>query len=441
MMTKRLFLDLDKISACYSTPYFSLFVYCILLLGLFYRIKKKAFLVFLLALVLFLISLGSQTSVYKFFYQHFSYFKLIHGLGTFYFVIGPVFILFVALQLKSLLEDKLSIPHYLRLGSIFLIHAGIWFFLQSQPMLLSTQITVVVSAIFFSLFVLKRRFPRLLWFALLILCVVTQPAEVMWRFHDDLENMDFNKDRVLQNYVYLSGRPSFSFERPPFLEKYDAYDSHASFVQMKDAAGFPLVGAGCPSRWSYDLMRNFGSLARQYVKYKFYLYDHVNIAAKEKESLVVMEEILGKNKDLALVHLPLRSQQSLLRSSLITKNQDIAGRALSIAGPSDLFEVLDFDVNSIKIRTRFDKEKFLIYTDSFQPDWKAKLNGKRVPIYRANIAFKGVVLSPGENVLVFYYAPLGGALFYFFVLALHLGMLFYLIILFLRQPLRLEERF
>jgi hypothetical protein len=437
---KGLFFNLDKISASFGVRYFSLFVYCILLLGLFNRIKKKAAFLFLLTLIFFFIVLGNQTPVYRFFYNYFSCFKFIHALGTFYFVLAPIFILFAAFQLRSILTDKLMIHRHLRLGAVLAVHAGIWFFLKSQPMLFSTYATILLSTILFSFIVLEYRLPQFLGAMLLVLCVLMQPIEVMWRFHDDLENMDFNKDRILQNCTYPSASPSFSFIRPDDKENFDGYDVHKSYIQMKDAAGFPLAGAGYPPKWPYYLLQHFGQSARQYAKHKFYLYDHICIIKNEDQAESLMEKILVNSENLAVISLLPGSQfqERLEKTSLMQNDSEKAGRALVIVEASKNFEVLSFSVNSIKLKTHFEKEKFLVYTDSFHSDWKATINGHKIDVYRANIAFKGVVVPAGENVIVLRYAPLGGQLFYFFVLIVHIGLLCYLVFLFLRSPRRRE---
>lgn len=47
----------------------------------------------------------------------------------------------------------------------------------------------------------------------------------------------------------------------------------------------------------------------------------------------------------------------------------------------------------------------LILTDVFYPGWKALVDGKEVPIYRANYLFRGVLLPAGKHTIEFSYFP------------------------------------
>jgi len=48
----------------------------------------------------------------------------------------------------------------------------------------------------------------------------------------------------------------------------------------------------------------------------------------------------------------------------------------------------------------------LVLTDAFYPGWRATVNGAETPIYPANLAFRGVLLPPGQHVVEFTYQPM-----------------------------------
>jgi hypothetical protein len=48
----------------------------------------------------------------------------------------------------------------------------------------------------------------------------------------------------------------------------------------------------------------------------------------------------------------------------------------------------------------------LVLADSFHPGWRAFVDGVERPIQRANVAFRGVALVPGEHTVEFRYEPL-----------------------------------
>jgi hypothetical protein len=57
-------------------------------------------------------------------------------------------------------------------------------------------------------------------------------------------------------------------------------------------------------------------------------------------------------------------------------------------------------------RVRTDRDGYLFTGDAFYPGWKAELDGKPVPVYRANLAFRAVRIPPGEHLLLYRYEPL-----------------------------------
>ena len=67
--------------------------------------------------------------------------------------------------------------------------------------------------------------------------------------------------------------------------------------------------------------------------------------------------------------------------------------------------VTGFDVNFIKLRTYFHSEKFLVYNDTFHSGWQAFIDGQKVDLWRANIAFKGLWVPQGEHVVYLRFGP------------------------------------
>lgn len=53
---------------------------------------------------------------------------------------------------------------------------------------------------------------------------------------------------------------------------------------------------------------------------------------------------------------------------------------------------------------------FLVLHDVWHPWWRARLDGERVPILRADLLFRAVALPPGRHRLVFTFEPFAGAL-------------------------------
>jgi hypothetical protein len=67
------------------------------------------------------------------------------------------------------------------------------------------------------------------------------------------------------------------------------------------------------------------------------------------------------------------------------------------------YEVLRFDANTLTLRVANPDASpgWLSYADVWHPSWRATVNGKRVPVYRANMAYKAVPIEGGENLVEF----------------------------------------
>ena len=80
--------------------------------------------------------------------------------------------------------------------------------------------------------------------------------------------------------------------------------------------------------------------------------------------------------------------------------QSPGARAQLIQANSDGLRVITYDVNTVRFKTNFKTEKFLVYNDGFYPGWQARINGRSVKIYKTNLAFKGFRVPSGENTVV-----------------------------------------
>lgn len=62
-----------------------------------------------------------------------------------------------------------------------------------------------------------------------------------------------------------------------------------------------------------------------------------------------------------------------------------------------------YNNNKVEISTETKSQEFLILSDIFYPSWKAKLeSGGELPIYKTNYIYRGVVVPPGKNTIIFY---------------------------------------
>lgn len=439
-IVRSIFFDLDKISSIFGIRYVSIFLFCILFLGGLNHFTRKSAFIFFLILMLFSIAIGEQTPLFRVFFFCFPFLNLIHMVGVFYYIIGPLIVLFMALQLKLLLQKKWKLSLLARLVAVFITHGIIWGLLRTQSMLLSTHAAIFLSLVFFVLIAVKQNLTGNFLLGILILCALAQPIEVFWRFKDSLRDTSFKGLDLVKDFSYPLAQLHFSLVRPALSRNVDMLEARRSYTRMEDAPGFPLRHTGYPPRWSYYLIQKFTlPIVWQYAKYKFYLYDHVEAYDNKELVLSKLEEVISEKKNLAFIFASSHENTKWSEFHQRPVEEHVSEKAFFVDGLSKNFEVLHFDANSIKIYTNFSQKKFLVYTDNFHHNWKVRVNGEEGHLYRANIAFKGVMLPPGENYVMFYYAPLGGQLFYFIALGVYLYLFGYLIFLFSKHKIKKEQ--
>ncbi len=80
------------------------------------------------------------------------------------------------------------------------------------------------------------------------------------------------------------------------------------------------------------------------------------------------------------------------------------------------YSVKKYEPNSFDIDVVTDKHGVLYWSDGFDEGWRAYVDGKEVPIYRANVNFKAIVLQKGASHIDFVYkhAPFKMALLAFY---------------------------
>ncbi|MCL4531189.1 MAG: YfhO family protein [Chloroflexi bacterium] len=86
-----------------------------------------------------------------------------------------------------------------------------------------------------------------------------------------------------------------------------------------------------------------------------------------------------------------------------------AGQSLSQAsdaiGATDKVTITEYQSERVAIKASTSKLGYLVLADSFYPGWEAFVDGQRTPIYRADYAFRAVMLKPGEHTIIFEFHP------------------------------------
>ena len=95
-----------------------------------------------------------------------------------------------------------------------------------------------------------------------------------------------------------------------------------------------------------------------------------------------------------------------------------AGESLSAASLSGQgIAVTHFSANRLEVKVEEvgPKGAWLVYADAFHPGWRAAVDGRPAPVWRANLAFKAVYLPPGTTAAGFDFTPPWRQAAYWFV--------------------------
>ncbi|MDP8266375.1 MAG: YfhO family protein [Candidatus Aceula meridiana] len=405
------------------------FVVIIFLLGAFNRITRKSFTLLLMLILLYFLLLGPPGKMYAVFYKVLPMFKVIHSFSSFWPAFVGIFVLFTTLQWRTIIKEQFVLSQRGIFWVLFAAHLAVLAFLFWQKnTIASFYITIFLSFIYFcSEFFFKNKIYRWLSLLILFVCVSIQPLQGMWHYRGD----PFNDKSYAIDYIFPpSDGFLFRYVRPDYEGIVNSRSHIRHLLQMRDFISY-VGNSHFPCWWTAYLFENLPKeTVEEYVKYKFYIYDKGRaLSGKKEEDLDLVKKVFQEDLNLALV-----AQEDFDDDlNFLQGSSKVSQKAKIVKGPSQELSVTHFDTNSIVLETNFDTKKFLVYNDSYHKDWKLFFNGNPTKIYRANIAFKGIVLPAGKNVMRLVYSPLGGAEIYVLILCIFNGMFLWVIFLFIKD--------
>ena len=60
----------------------------------------------------------------------------------------------------------------------------------------------------------------------------------------------------------------------------------------------------------------------------------------------------------------------------------------------------------VRIAADLERPGYVVLVDTYDPGWKATVDGRRAPVLRANAAFRAVPVGAGRHVVEMVYRPL-----------------------------------
>jgi len=421
--------------------YVSVFFYILLLMSVFSPLNRKIALLMLLGILLFVICLTHLTPVYPFLYKYGLFFKSFRNLFYFLSFLIPIIAILGGVLLKTVCEQSTEEKKgkWLLLCMTVFVHITFFFFLQSKDnVATSTYLTLWGSLVFFVMYFKgMMRGQKIFALLFLIALVTAQPLGVLYAYSENarikefLPEDEFDKVPLIRRGV--DEKPAkflFSFERPKrsdilgYAQYEDLnYSSNWHSIILRDAPGFISRSSGYPTRWSYLLFNHIpNDVLEKYVHHKFYLYDRLRKIPDSEAGLKILSQALKTNQNVALI-----AEDGVKDLQLYSGKINPSNNSEIVRWNTDQFKVLDYNANSLTLKTKLKTDKFLVYNDSYHKSWRATINGKASQIYRANFAFKGLWLPRGENIIRFNYKPYGGQYLYLTILLMHFLFFIYFI--------------
>ena len=342
-------------------PFSAIFM---IILGAFTCINRVRILILMVALSIFFISIGNTAPYYAVLYKIFPLFHFFRNLFFYLSFLIPLILLFAVGQFQATLNEIRIVKKGSKvLLAMMLIFVTALLLLLLNDVLLSSWITLIVLTMITILTYLnKLDVRRGVGFIALMFALVIEPIEVFMHYTERFNGL-------VCTLPASHTKPEFSFVR----YNRDMNEINCSIYH----------------RWCEG--------------YGIYWYD---MALKDNLILPNSSPDLISLNLLHFLRSSTTDQQSLdyLKNKVIIYDKSKHGVQLK----EPTLKVNHFDVNSVTFELHLTTNAYFVYNDNFDPNWEVTVNGQRAVLHKANMSFKGVMITPGYSKITFVYSPLGG---------------------------------
>ncbi|MCD4779644.1 MAG: YfhO family protein [Candidatus Omnitrophica bacterium] len=382
-----------------GTIYIPVWVIVLLLLSGWIHLNRRIVLYVLWAATIYLLSIYDASFVYPVMYKYIFFFKWFRNFQFFIWIFLLPIIIILGIEHLYVFENEEEEGRKRRNKQIYLViaHSGLFLFLiLCHHYVLSSYLAILLSLLYF-LFqdgYLKQK-PASTRLVILLLIVI-QPLAV---------------SRYLNASMRTLPGAKLSYDLPEAFPYYEV-----SSLTDPDIKSPPIyIGTA----W-YDRLRQALPYAtiKKYLQYKFIVYDQTSQIRLTPKTRSVILQAFDDHKNIAFI------RESDGKSFL---GQVKRVPPLLITRSSEQFHVLGYSANKVEVKTNFPGEKFVVYNDCYYPGWRVFVDGREVPLYRGNIAFKGVWVPAGPHRVLFAFGRPAVYFYYSGIFVLFYGWFFYLI--------------
>jgi len=329
---------------------------------------------------------------YPFFLSHVFFFRYMRMLQLFFWLaVLPMAILMVMEQLRVFLNNYQSRKNGKVLAFVVIVHVLFFAALLTQEGIVwSSYLVVVLSLIFFILIILGRcnqlTLAVILWLGLIIQ-PITLVRLIAQNSKAEQQSVIIDRTPAYQRYFLLPER----IAEKPIVEKNNA---QGNVKQMPSVKYYD-------NPWLTNINQHIdqGNVQR-FVINQLQLFD--NTAPADDSSIEMLFDKLSQmwKSHQNLVFLPLYgSTPDDLRS--IAPN---VFRSQIVYQGDPAVKVLSFDTNTLRLQTRLDRPRFLLWTNGYHPGWHVYIDGNEGRLLRADYAFKGAWIPSGDHLVIFRFA-------------------------------------
>lgn len=151
------------------------------------------------------------------------------------------------------------------------------------------------------------------------------------------------------------------------------------FWKYPESFGAPIYGDD-----HYEIYENNTVLPRAFI-----VHDYV-VLASDKE---ILRQLFQNNLDMSKKIILEEEPEQMGRSNPTRTTPD----------ESEKVNIVTYRPNSVIMSVIADNKSLLFFSDAYYPGWNAYVNGKKTKIYRANYAFRAVVVPKGQSDVRFTY--------------------------------------
>lgn len=99
-------------------------------------------------------------------------------------------------------------------------------------------------------------------------------------------------------------------------------------------------------------------------------------------------------------------QRQVLLVGAATNHVSSVSKADDMSGRNDFVTVVGYYPKRIELKSASDSDRYLVLSELFYPGWHAYVDGKEVPILRADFLLRAIPLTAGKHDIVFVYRPM-----------------------------------